>query len=208
MQIIVTSEAVTTDRERSFLLMRTTFWLGAAILLGAMVVGLFYSLGQDRALPRVQLAYYPDIEKLVGEREYRRALDQIGVALHLDFLARGRIIDEIRMISFLSWEQGRWEDNIRASNLLIELKAADEETYFLLATSLLSRGEKGDYSRSERLSRELLKEFPNQPEVNCNLGEALLYQQRWQEAEQYLVRALELEPRLQTRIQEMRRSHE
>ena len=196
------------------LLLRASYWLGAIILPGAMVVGLFYCVGRDGAPPRLPLAYYPGINELVEEGEYQRALDQVDVACHLDFLSRGRISVEIKRISDLSLQRGQLDDHIRASNLLIGLGADDEETSLNLSGSLLRRGASGDYRQAEKLCRELLQKDRNSSKVNCNLGAALLYQDRLDEAEQYFQRALGLDPGLfearrgLARIQELRGSHE
>ena len=174
-------------------LLRVSFWLGAIVILGSMVLGLLYSAGRDRTLPSLQLAYYPGIEKLVEAGEYRQALDQLNVAIELDFLSRVRIHQEIAQIAMTN---GQLDDHIAACRALIKAGAADEVTSLNLSGSLLMRSATGDHGRAEELSRELLQKYPNHPAVNCNLGAALLGQDQLVEAEQYFLRALELEPGL------------
>ena len=173
--------------------LRASFWLGAIVILGAMVLGLLYSAGRDRTLPSLQLAYYPGIAKLVEAGEYRQALDQLNVAIELDFLSRVRIHQEIAQIAM---NNGQLDDHIAACRALITAGAADEVTSLNLSGSLLMRSATGDHRRAEELSRELLQKYPNHPAVNCNLGASLLGQDQLVEAEQYFLRALELEPGL------------
>ncbi|MFP6670199.1 MAG: hypothetical protein VB857_02195, partial [Pirellulaceae bacterium] len=162
--------------------LRVSFWLGAIVILGAMVLGLLYSAGRDRTLPSLQLAYYPGIAKLVEAGEYRQALDQLNVAIELDFLSRVRIHQEIAQIAMTN---GQLDDHIAACRALITAGAADEVTSLNLSGSLLMRSATGDHRRAEELSRELLQKYPNHPAVNCNLGAALLGQDQLVEAEQY-----------------------
>ena len=176
-----------------------------------MVVGLLYSIKRERTLPRLQLAYYPGIERLVDSGDYRQALDQLGVAIHLDFLSRVRIYQEIAQIAM---QAGELDDHIRACNALFEIGAADEVVRLNLASSLVIRGASGDHLQAEKLSRDLLEKFPGHPAVNCNLGAALLGQDQVDEAEKYFVRALELKPGLLpaqaglAKIRQVRESHE
>ena len=136
-------------------LLRASFWLGAVVLLGGMVLGLLYSVGRDRTLPRLQLAYYSGIEKLVESGDYRQALDQLNVAIELDFLSRVRIHEEIAQIAM---KNGQLDDHIAACRALIKAGAADELTSLNLAGSLLIRGATGDHRQAEEISRQLLRD--------------------------------------------------
>ena len=156
-----------------------------------MLVGLLYSFQRDQALPYVKLAYHPAIDRMVAAGEYRAALDQLAVAIHLDFLSRQRIYEEIASIAMTN---GEVDDHIRASRGLIDLGVTDPLTRINLAGSLLLRGNPGDYPEAEQLSRQLLDELPDRPEVNCNLGAALLYQNKPGEARTYFQRALQVDP--------------
>ncbi|MDE0734464.1 MAG: tetratricopeptide repeat protein [Pirellulaceae bacterium] len=160
-------------------------------MLAGMLGGLLYSLQRDQALPYLKLAYYPAIDRMVAAGEYRAALDQLAVAIHLDFLSRERIYDEIARIAMTN---GQLDDHIRASRGLMDLGVIDSLTRINLAGSLLLRGKPGDYPEAEQLSRQLLDELPSQPEVNCNLGAALLAQNKPEEARPYFQRALQVDP--------------
>ena len=192
-------------------LLRASFWLGAIVLLGGMVLGLLYSVGRDRSLPRLQLAYYPAVAKLVQAGEYRQALDELNVAIELDFLSRVRIYEEIGQIAM---QNGQLDDHIAACQALIKVGAADEVTHLNLSGSLLMRGKSGDHQRAEEISRQLLEEYPNHPAINCNLGAALLGQRQLEQAASYFERALELEPGLPqaqaglAKIAEVKATHE
>ncbi|MFP6766782.1 MAG: tetratricopeptide repeat protein, partial [Planctomycetaceae bacterium] len=161
------------------------------VSLAGMVAGLLYSIQRDRSLPRLQLAYYPGIEQLVDAGEYRQALDQFNIAIHLDFLRRVRIYREIAQIAL---HNGDVDDHIRAWDSLIKLRAVDALTQVNLSSFALRRGEPGGYRQTEELSRELLRELPYQPGVNCNLGFVLLAQDRLDAAEQFFVQALQMNP--------------
>ena len=156
-----------------------------------MLGGLLYSFQRDRALPYVKLAYHPAIDRMVAAGEYRAALDQLAVAIHLDFLSRQRIYEEIASIAMTN---GEVDDHIRASRGLIDLGVTDPLTRINLAGSLLLRGNTGDYPEAEQLSRQLLDELPDRPEVNCNLGSALLAQGKPDQAQPYFQRALSVDP--------------
>lgn len=177
-------------------LLRASFWLGAVVLLGGMIFGLLYSVGRDRSLPRLQLAYYSAIEKLVQAGEYRQALDQLDIAIELDFLSLENIYKMMDQIEQITVTNNQLDDHIAACQALIKAGAAYELTYLNLSGSLLRRGKSGDYQYAEEISRQLLEEFPNHPGVNCNLGAALLEQQQLEQATSYFERALELEPGL------------
>ena len=192
-------------------LLRTSFWLGAFVLLGGIVLGLLYSIGRDSSLPRLQLAYYPAIEKLVQAGEYRQALDQLNIAIELDFLSRIRIYEEISQIAM---QNGQLDDHIEACQALIQADAANDVTRLNLSGSLLMRGKVGDHQRAEQISRQLLQQYPDEAAINCNLGAALLGQQQWDQAAGYFERALELEPGLLqaqaglAKIEEVKATHE
>ena len=176
-----------------------------------MSAGLFYSLQRDRALPYLKLAYYPAIDRMVAAGEYRAALDQLAVGIHLDFLSRERIYEEIARIAMTN---GQLDDHIRASHGLQDLGVFNPLMRINLAGSLLLRGNPGDYLEAEQISRQLLDELPDQPEVNCNLGSALLAQGKPEQAEPYFQQALQVHPSFRPaqqglqRIQHWRALHE
>ena len=167
------------------------FRLATAVLVVGMIGGLLHSLQRDQALPYLRLAYYPAIEKLVEAGEYREALDQLRIAIDLDFLSRVRIHEEIAAIAL---KDNAVDDHIRACEDLMDLQVADPMIRVNLTGSLLRRGQPADIRKAETLSRRLLEDFPGQPEVNCNLGAALLAQGKVDEAEFYFRRALEVNP--------------
>jgi tetratricopeptide (TPR) repeat protein len=171
--------------------LRATFWLGVTVSLAGMAAGLLYSIQRDRSLPRLRLAYYPGIEQLVDAGEYRQALDQFDVAIDLDFLRRVQIYQEIARIAL---QNDELDDHLRAWDNLIKLRAIDALTQVNLSSFGFRRGKPGDYRQTEELSRELRRQLPHQPGVNCNLGFVLLAQDRLDEAEQFFIQALQVNP--------------
>jgi tetratricopeptide (TPR) repeat protein len=75
--------------------------------------------------------------------------------------------------------------------VLWEQSPRDAEALFLFGAVY---GQLGDFAAAERMLRDALALAPNHPVLNCNLGVALLQQQRFQEAMASFSRALQLDP--------------
>lgn len=122
-----------------------------------------------------------------------------GVALSVAFFLALAVAADTRRLTastcaFVSFHQQRLGDLSKAENLLrmaIRLSPESPTYRYFLAQMMMKKGE---YDSCERLNRESLAYWPYFRDALLDLGIALLHQGRLDEAREYMVKSLEVDP--------------